>query len=93
MTVWNPGGSVNSGWYSTAARSSITQGAAGVPGLSAGISLQGSAIRQDRDSNEDFYGRRLRTRDVVLDGTALTAELPDAAQLWRDALGQHAPSR
>jgi lipid-binding SYLF domain-containing protein len=39
-------------------------------GLFAGISLNGAAIRQDRDSNEDYYGEPYRTRSVVLDKKA-----------------------
>lgn len=62
-------------------------------GLFAGVSLQGSAVRQDRDSNEDFYGRRFRTREIVLDRKADTPESPDAVAAWRAALEMYAPSR
>lgn len=55
-------------------------------GLFAGISLKGSAIRQDQDSNEDFYGSKLRTRDIVLDGKATQPESADVVAAWRDAL-------
>lgn len=45
-------------------------------GLFAGVSLRGAAIRQDRDSNEDYYGDPYRTRSIVLDKRA---KMPDAA--------------
>lgn len=45
-------------------------------GLFAGVSLRGAAIRQDRDSNEDYYGEPHRTRAIVLDKRA---KMPDPA--------------
>lgn len=57
-------------------------------GLFAGISLKGSAIRQDQDSNEDFYGSKLRTRDIVLDGKATQPESADVVAAWREALAK-----
>jgi lipid-binding SYLF domain-containing protein len=61
-------------------------------GLFAGISLNGSSIREDRDSNEAFYGQRLRTRQVVLDGEATTPHSPEAVQAWFAALKPHFPA-
>ncbi len=61
-------------------------------GLFAGISLNGSSIREDRDSNEAFYGQPLRTRQVVLDGEAKTPQPPDALQAWFAALKPHFPA-
>ena len=60
-------------------------------GLFAGVSLKGAAIRQDQDANQKFYGSRFRTRDVVLDGKAVTPQSPDAVESWRSALSQYAP--
>jgi lipid-binding SYLF domain-containing protein len=62
-------------------------------GLFAGISLNGSAIRQDQDGNEVFYGQRLRTRDIVLDGRATSPQAPDSLAVWRATLDKHAPTR
>ena len=37
-------------------------------GLFAGISLEGSTLRADDDSNEELYGQRLDARDIVIKG-------------------------
>lgn len=58
-------------------------------GLFAGVSLEGSGIRQDRDWNEDFYGDPLRTRAIVLDGKG-TPKAPDVVKRWVEALSQYA---
>ena len=55
-------------------------------GLFAGVSLRGSAIRQDQDANEKFYGNRFRTRDIVLDGKASKPQSADALTSWLSAL-------
>jgi lipid-binding SYLF domain-containing protein len=34
--------------------------------LFAGISLQGSTIRQDKNANAEIYGRKISARDIVL---------------------------
>lgn len=34
-------------------------------GLFAGLTLEGSSLRDDKDANEDFYGKRLSTTQVV----------------------------
>jgi lipid-binding SYLF domain-containing protein len=36
-------------------------------GVFAGISLKGATLRQDKDANEDLYGKPLTTRDIVID--------------------------
>jgi lipid-binding SYLF domain-containing protein len=59
-------------------------------GLFAGVSLKGAAIRQDEDSNQAFYGTRLRTRDIVLDGKATQPQSAEAVTQWQAALTQHA---
>jgi SH3 domain-containing YSC84-like protein 1 len=61
-------------------------------GLFAGISLKGSAIRQDQDSNETFYGNPLRTRDIVLDGKAPPQSGAETAR-WRSTLEKYAPAK
>ena len=39
-------------------------------GLFAGVSLKGSTIRADRDANERFYGEKLDSKQVTLEGQA-----------------------
>jgi lipid-binding SYLF domain-containing protein len=51
-------------------------------GLFVGMTLQGSTIREDGDSNEVFYGRPFRTREIVLDGKATTPQSSDAVDRW-----------
>jgi lipid-binding SYLF domain-containing protein len=55
-------------------------------GLFAGITLNGSSIRQDRDANGRFYGKRYTTRQITLErfGGA-----PEAVAVWRDTLGKY----
>lgn len=56
-------------------------------GLFAGVTLNGSTIRQDRDANERFYGIGYRTGQIVFDGMAGS---PDAAAAWKAALAKYA---
>jgi len=62
-------------------------------GLFAGISLKGSAIRQDQDSNQTFYGNRLRTRDIVLDGKAPPPQSGVDVARWQSALEKYASAK
>jgi lipid-binding SYLF domain-containing protein len=59
-------------------------------GLFAGVSLNGAAIRQDRDANEEFYGVPFRTRSIVLDGKAKPQSHIDEVETWRQALARYA---
>jgi len=52
-------------------------------GLFAGVTVNGSTIRQDIDANERFYGKRLATKQVVLEGQAGSR---DPVGAWRAAL-------
>ena len=52
-------------------------------GLFAGVTINGSTIRQDVDANERFYGQRLGTKQIVFDGAAGS---PDLVAHWLDAL-------
>jgi lipid-binding SYLF domain-containing protein len=52
-------------------------------GLFAGVTINGSTIRQDRDANERFYGRRLEMQQVVFDGVA---DAPPSVVVWNQAL-------
>lgn len=56
-------------------------------GLFAGVTLNGSTIRQDRDANERFYGSPYRTGQIVFD---LLGGSPDPVPAWRDALVKYA---
>lgn len=46
-------------------------------GLFAGISLEGSTLRQDNGANENIYGKKLTAREIVREGKAST---PDGGQ-------------
>ena len=56
-------------------------------GLFAGVTVNGSTVRQDRDANERFYGRRLETKEIVF-GPAPGDPQPVPA--WVDALNRYA---
>lgn len=56
-------------------------------GLFAGITLNGSTVRQDRDANERFYGTAYRTGQIVFDGLA---GAPQSAAAWKEALAKYA---
>jgi lipid-binding SYLF domain-containing protein len=56
-------------------------------GLFAGVTLNGSTIRQDRDANERFYGTAYRTGQIVFDGLG---GAPEPVATWREALAKHA---
>jgi lipid-binding SYLF domain-containing protein len=55
-------------------------------GVFAGISINGSTIRQDIDANERFYGRRLDTRQIVFERLG---GAPEPVSGWREVLGRH----
>ena len=56
-------------------------------GLFAGVTLNGSTIRQDRDANERFYGEGYRTGEIVFDGMGGS---PEAANEWKATLAKYA---
>lgn len=56
-------------------------------GLFAGITLNGSTIRQDRDANERFYGTAYRTGQIVYEGRA---GAPPSATAWKETLAKYA---
>ena len=58
-------------------------------GLFAGVSLNGSTIRQDRDANERFYTVGYRTGQIVFDGMG-TATDPAAVDTWKATLTKYA---
>ena len=57
-------------------------------GLIAGISLDGSTLRQDSGDNKKLYGRKIDAREIVIDN-AVTA--PAAAKSWLELLNSRSP--
>ena len=57
-------------------------------GALAGVSLNGALIRADPDGNRHFYGRAVRTADVVMRGKAGGTVL---VRDWENLLAQYAP--
>jgi lipid-binding SYLF domain-containing protein len=56
-------------------------------GLFAGVTINGSTLRADRDGNERFYGKRLDTGQIILMGQADTrAPVPE----WIEVLDRYA---
>jgi lipid-binding SYLF domain-containing protein len=56
-------------------------------GLFAGITVNGSTVRQDRDANERFYGTAFRTGQIIFDRLG---GAPEPVAAWREALGKYA---
>jgi lipid-binding SYLF domain-containing protein len=56
-------------------------------GLFAGVSLEGSTLRQDNEANRLVYGRELSAREIVKGST----ETPAAAKPLVDLLNQRSP--
>lgn len=57
-------------------------------GLFAGVSLQGSTLRPDNDSNRKIYRRPVEAREILRTGTVST---PAAGKRLVDLLNQHSP--
>ncbi|MCL6566353.1 MAG: lipid-binding SYLF domain-containing protein [Acidobacteriia bacterium] len=57
-------------------------------GLFAGVSLQGSTVREDGSANRKVYGRPLTAREIVLEGKA---SAPAAAQELLALLNRYSP--
>jgi len=62
-------------------------------GLFAGVSLSGSAIREDEDANQRFYGRPGRNRDLVLAPPAAVgtagSDIATAVAVWHQTLSRY----
>ena len=56
-------------------------------GLFAGVTINGSTVRQDVDANERFYGKRLETKQIVFERAA---GAPDPVPVWLEALNRYA---
>jgi lipid-binding SYLF domain-containing protein len=59
-------------------------------GLFAGITLNGSTIKQDRDANERFYNQPYKTSQIVLDRLG---GAPEPVPAWRALLEGFKPKR
>ncbi len=57
-------------------------------GLFAGISLKGSTLRPDGKGNRQLYGKKIRPREIVLDGAV---PVPNAARALVDGLNKASP--
>lgn len=55
-------------------------------GLFAGVTINGSTIRQDRDANDRFYGMGYRTSQVVFEGLGGT---PSPVAEWKATLDRY----
>lgn len=56
-------------------------------GLFAGINVNGSVVRQDKDANERFYGKALSSHDVIISGQGGS---PEPVAAWRQVLARYA---
>ena len=50
------------------------------------MTINGSTVRQDRDANERFYGKRLDTKQIVF-GPSLDG--PEQVSAWLQALDRY----
>ncbi len=57
-------------------------------GLFAGVSLEGAVVKNDKDANERLYGRRVESRELLIEGKPA---IPAAAKPFTDALTKYAP--
>ncbi len=57
-------------------------------GLFAGVSLEGSTLRQDGDANKSLYGRKVSARAILLDGAV---DVPEAGKGLVGALQKASP--
>jgi lipid-binding SYLF domain-containing protein len=55
-------------------------------GLFAGVTINGSTVRPDRDANERFYGTRLDTKQIIFGPAPGT---PAPVPLWLEALSRY----
>jgi lipid-binding SYLF domain-containing protein len=57
-------------------------------GVFAGVSLQGSTLRDDEGANEDVYGQELKATEIILEGKA---EVPDSGKVLVEQLQSISP--
>jgi lipid-binding SYLF domain-containing protein len=58
-------------------------------GLFAGVSLEGSSLRQDKEDNEDLYGRAIEAKEIVIDNAV---GVPESAQRLVELLLKASPA-
>jgi lipid-binding SYLF domain-containing protein len=56
--------------------------------LFAGASLDGAVVKQDKEDNEELYGRKVEASDILIKGSILP---PAAAGALRSALNKYSP--
>ena len=56
-------------------------------GLFAGVTVNGSTVRPDRDANERFYGERLETKQIVF--ASGPASRPEPVPVWLQTLDRY----
>ena len=56
-------------------------------GLFAGVTVNGSTVRPDRDANERFYGKRLETKQILFEKPPSS---PAPVALWVETLTKYA---
>jgi len=57
-------------------------------GLFAGLSVEGSTLRQDKKANKNVYGRKFSAKEIVRQGVVGT---PASGQLMISTLNRHSP--
>ncbi|GAB4108905.1 MAG: hypothetical protein Kow001_07850 [Acidobacteriota bacterium] len=57
-------------------------------GLFAGVSLEGSTLREDSGANQDLYGREISAKEIILEGKVAT---PKSAAALVNLLQQRSP--
>lgn len=62
-------------------------------GIFAGVALDGSTLGPDRDANEQFYGQRYATEDIVTAEATAPRQQSAIARQWQDTLTMLAGSR
>ena len=63
-------------------------------GLFAGVTLNGSAIREDEDANQRFYGKPMRNQEIIgmggsAVGTSGTPKPPAGVSSWHQVLAKY----
>jgi len=56
-------------------------------GLFAGVTVNGSTVRPDRDANERFYGERMETKQIVF--ASGPASRPEPVPVWLQTLDRY----
>lgn len=57
-------------------------------GLFAGATLEGTALQSDEEANQEFYGKHLGTRAIVLEHQADIMKAPHVAKEWQMTLAR-----